>query len=213
MPQLALVTPLEIEVGKPEPRPEHEVIGRLVKAKTKVLDVGCGDGALLHLLARERGAKVRGLDIDQARVNACVSHGLSVVQGDADRDFADFPSASFDYVILSQTLQTLKRPSIALRHAARIGEHVIVSVVNAAHWKTRFALVSSGRLRAKGVPWNETVQHPCSVRDFVSLARSLGLTLERGVPMSGGRAGAPFAKTLWRANWFAEAVVFQVAQG
>ena len=96
--------------------------------------------------------------------------------------------------------------------SARIGEHVIVSVANAAHWKARFALMSSGRLRAKGEPWNETALHPCSVRDFASLARNLGLTLERGVPMSGGRAGAPFAKTLWRANWLAEDVVFQVAQ-
>lgn len=213
MPQLELVRPIEIDVEAPAARADHAVIGRIVPARAKVLDIGCGDGALLHLLARERGVRGRGLELDQARVNACVTRGLSVVQGDADRDLAAFPSASFEYVILSHTLQVLKRPREALKQAARVGEHVIVSIDNAAHWKSRFALMTGGRVRAsKGTTWGDaSVLHPMSVRDFSDLARELGLVIERGVPLSGGHHGAPFAKTLWRANWFAQQAIFQVA--
>lgn len=213
MPQLELVRPIEQDFEAPPARPDHNVIARIVPPKSKVLDVGCGDGALLHLLARERGVRGRGLELDQTKVNACVSRGLSVVQGDADRDLAAFPSASFEYVILSHTLQTLKRPREALKQAARVGEHVIVSINNAAHWQNRFALMTGGRVRnGKSAAWAEAgVLHPMSVRDFSDLARDLGLVIERGVPLSGGHHGAPFAKTLWRANWFAQQAVFQVA--
>jgi methionine biosynthesis protein MetW len=211
MPQLALIESAEPDFDAPVARADHAAIARLVRPKAKVLEIGCGDGALLNLLARERGAKVRGLELNQHHVNTCVSHGLSVVQGDADRELSVFPSGGFDYVILSRTLQTLKQPRAALQHAARIGGHVIVSIANAAYWRSRVALMTKGKVR--GPKWDATdILHPSSVRDFVDMARDLGLTLERGVPISNGHAGAPFAKTLWRANWFAEDVVFQVAR-
>lgn len=195
---------------------DHQVIAHMVKQGAKVLDVGCGDGALLHLLARERGVKGRGMELSQAGVNACVAKGLSVVQGDADRDLKDYPDQSFDYIILSKTIQAVRQPRVVLRELVRIGERVIVSFPNFGHWRVRTQLFTSGRMPVTGsLPsrWCDTENlHLCTVRDFADLARELHLTIERAVPISGGAPGAPFAKRLWRANWFAEEAVFLLAR-
>ena len=200
MAQLELVHPAQDAAL--EPRPDHFAISLMVREGARVLDVGCGDGALISLLTRERAAKARGLEIDQSKVNACVSRGLSVVQADAERDLAEYPSGAFDYVILSHTLQSLRRPHAALKQAARVGERVIASVANAAHWRARLALLGGSVLN------EERVMHAMSLRDFAAMARDLRLSLERATPLSAGNPGAPFAKTLWRANWFAEEAVF-----
>lgn len=193
-------------------RIDHQVIASMVKSGSKVLDVGCGDGALLHLLARERGAKGRGMELSQEGVNACVAKGLSVVQGDADRDLKDYPDSAFDYVILSKTIQAVRHPRAVLKELMRIGDRAIVSLPNFGHWRVRAQLFASGRMpNTSSLPtrWCETENlHLCTVRDFAELARELRFTLERAVPISGGQAGAPFANTLWRANWFAEEAVF-----
>ena len=197
-------------------RADHEVIASMVKTGAKVLDVGCGDGALLHLLARERGVKGRGMELSQAGVNACVTRGLAVVQGDADRDLRDYPDAAFDYVVLSKTIQAVKHPRMVLKQLSRIGERVIVSFPNFGHWRVRLKLFTDGRMpNTTALPsrWCDTENlHLCTVRDFAELARELGLTIERAVPLSGGHAGAPFANTIWRANWFAEEAVFLLAR-
>jgi methionine biosynthesis protein MetW len=152
------------------------------------------------------------MELSQAGVNACMAHGLSVVQGDADRDLKFFPDRSFDFVILSKTIQAVHKPGAVLAELARIGDRVIVSLPNFGHWKTRFALMFSGRMPVNpSLPssWHETENiHLCTVRDFATLAESLGLSVERAFPISGGHAGGPFARTLWRANWFAEEVAF-----
>lgn len=200
MAQLELVRPTPDAAS--EPRADHLAISLMVRESAKVLDVGCGGGQLMALLAQERGAKARGLDIDQAKVNACVARGLSVVQADAERDLVEYPSGAFDYVILSHVLQNVRRPHVVLKHAARVGDRVIVSIANAAHWRARLSLL-------RGRVLNEaSVMHPMSVRDFVVLARDLRLRLERATPLSGDNPGAPFAKTLWRANWLAEEAVY-----
>jgi len=207
MAQLELVQPAPFEL-KSEPRADHMVIARLIADNARVLDVGSGDGALISVLQRECGASVRGLEIDPGKVHACVRRGLSVVQGDAERDLADFPSGSFDAVVFSRTLlQELRRPEAALKHAARIGERVIVSITNAGRWQARARLAFGGRLgRAES-----HVLHRYSVRDFAELCREMRIGIERAVPLSRGHAGAPFAKVLWRANWFAEEAVFLLA--
>lgn len=193
-------------------RADYEVIVSEVRAHARVLDVGCGDGALLQRLIAEKRVRGRGMELSQAGVNACVAHGLSVVQGDADRDLKFFPDRSFDFVILSKTIQAVHQPGAVLAELARIGDRVIVSLPNFGHWKTRMALLFSGRMPvnpALPASWHETENiHLCTVRDFASLAQSLGLSVERAFPISGGHAGGPFARTLWRANWFAEDVVF-----
>jgi methionine biosynthesis protein MetW len=210
---LALEAPHALEIApRTSTRVDHEVIAAMVAPGAKVLDVGCGDGALLQLLARERGVKGRGMELSQEGVNACVSRGLSVVQGDADRDLSDYPDAAFDYVILSKTIQATRHPSAVLAELVRIGARAIVSLPNFGHWKVRTQLLSSGRMPVTAsLPsnWSETENlHLCTVRDFAEAARGQGLVIERAVPISGGRAGAPFAETLWRANWFAEEAVF-----
>lgn len=202
MAQLELVQPAPLELTSAEPRGDHLVISRMVQHGGKVLDVGCGDGALMQVLTRECAAKVRGLEIDPNKAHRCVVRGMSVVQGDAERDLGEFPSASFDYVIFSRTLQDLRRPQAALKQAARIGERVIVSITNAGRWNRRMQLMMQGRLGA-----SEHL-HRYTVRDFADLARDMRLGIERAVPLTQGNAGAPFAKTIWRANWFCEEAVF-----
>ena len=195
-------------------RADYEVISALVREGARVLDVGCGDGVLLQKLQAEKRVRGRGMELSQAGVNACVAKGLSVVQGDADRDLHFFPDRAFDYVILSKTIQAVHRPAEVLAELARIGDRVIVSLPNFGHWRTRISLLFGGRMPVNpSLPasWHETGNiHLCTVRDFAELCGGLGLVVERGVPISGGHAGSPFAKTLWRANWFAEDVVFSL---
>lgn len=202
MAQLELIHPSPLELTNAEPRGDHQVIARMVSDGARVLDIGCGDGALVQMLARECGARVRGLEIDPNKAHRCVVRGLSVVQGDAERDLSEFPSGAFQYVIFSRTLQELRRPQAALKQAARIGEQVIVSITNAGRWDKRFQLMSKGRL---GV---SDQLHRYTVRDFADLCREMRLSVERAVPLSRGHPGAPFAKTIWRANWFCEEAVF-----
>ncbi|MGE3142590.1 MAG: methionine biosynthesis protein MetW [Hyphomonadaceae bacterium] len=198
-------------------RTDLEVIASMVREGASVLDVGCGDGELLQLLKRTRGAKARGMELSQQGVNACVGKGLAVVQGDADRDLADYPNDAFDYVILSKTIQAVRHPRAVLTELVRIADRAIVSLPNFGHWKVRADLFLGGRMpntAALPAHWDETENlHLCTIRDFADLARSLGLRLERAVPLTKGRAGAPFAETIWRANWFAEEAVFLLARG
>ncbi|MGE0828826.1 MAG: methionine biosynthesis protein MetW [Hyphomonadaceae bacterium] len=196
-------------------RVEFDVIANMVTPGAKVLDVGCGDGALLQMLAHRKNVRGRGLELSQAGVNACVAKGLSVIQGDADRDLADYPDRAFDFVILSDTIQQVRFPRRVLQELARIADRAIVSFPNFGHWGVRWQLLSRGRMPdTPALPTRrcETENlHFCTVRDFAELAEELGLTVERAVPISNGRAGAPFAKTLWRANWFAQEAVFLLA--
>lgn len=197
-------------------RADYSVIADMVARGSSVLDVGCGDGALLQTLIAERAARGRGLELSQEGVNACVTKGLSVVQGDADTDLKDYPERAFDYVILSKTIQAVHRPRVVLGELMRVGERAIVSFPNFGHWKMRLALIGGGRMPntdALPTPWHDTANiHLCTVRDFAELARSLGLKIERAVPITGGVAGAPFANMVWRANWFAEDAVFLLSR-
>jgi methionine biosynthesis protein MetW len=200
-------------------RPDHEVIAHLIEPDTRVLDIGCGNGALLSLLARARDVRGRGLERDKIKARGCVARGLAVVQGDAEHDLAAFPANGFDYVVLSHTLQCLANPREVLRQAARIGAHVIVSVSNYGHWRTRSRLLAKGampppahRFTSRPTHWADgDILRPSTILDLAALAREERLSIESAVPLSGGKPGAPFAKTLWRANLFAEEAVFLLA--
>jgi methionine biosynthesis protein MetW len=198
-------------------RTDFGVIAALVKEGSRVLDVGCGDGELLAWLKNEKRVRGRGMELSQAGVNACVGRGLAVVQGDADKDLAFFPDRAFDYVILSRTIQAVHHPGHVLRELARIGDRVIVSLPNFGHWRMRLGLLTAGRMpMTTSLPssWHETENiHLCTIRDFAGLADQLGLDVETAVPIANGHAGVPFAKTLWRANWFAEDAVFLLKSG
>jgi methionine biosynthesis protein MetW len=118
-------------------RPDLQIIADNIAPGSRVLDIGCGDGALMAALRDEKGCDARGLEIDPANVSKAVARGLSVVQGDADTDLSAYPDASFDYAILSQTLQTTHRPDIMVDQLLRIGKQAFVSFPNYAHWRIR----------------------------------------------------------------------------
>jgi methionine biosynthesis protein MetW len=197
-------------------RTDHDVIAALVPTGARVLDVGCGDGQLLQRLIADKQVKGRGLELSQENVRICFGKGLSVVQGDADLDLALFPDRSFDTVILSKTIQAVRHPGAVLNELARIADRAIISVPNFGHWRARWQVAASGRMPVTAslpTPWHETENiHLCTARDFRDLALSMGLEVECAVPISGARVGSPFVRSAWRANWFAEEVVFVVGR-
>ncbi len=210
MTHLELVQIAQAEFEDAPNRGDFDVIARMVDDGTSILDIGCGDGALIALLTRTCAARARGVERDKAKVRSCVARGLSVVQGDAETCLCSYPSAAFNYVVFSHSFQSLAHPREVLRQAGRVGEKVIVSLRNAAHWRARWRLLTSGRVaNPSAVDWADgELERWCSVRDFAALAREMRFAVETAVPLSKGRPGAPFANTLWRANMFAEEAVF-----
>ncbi|WP_044561627.1 methionine biosynthesis protein MetW [Azospirillum sp. B4] len=188
-------------------------IADMVSAGSRVLDVGCGDGALLDLLTREKGVDGRGMELGMDGVRACVSRGLSVIQGDADTDLKDYPSDAFDYVILSQTLQATRDPRGVLLQMLRIGRRVIVSFPNFGYWRVRLALLLTGRMPVTdrlGFQWWETPNiHFCTIADFIALCAQLGgVTVERSAILDHDGHQLTSDATTWRANWSGEQGVF-----
>ncbi len=173
-------------------RQDLEVVAGLIGHGSTVLDVGCGDGTLLDHLMRNRGVDGRGIELVQEKVTACVARGLSVVQGDAEIDLADYPEGAFDYAVLSHTLQVTHDPKRMLSHLVRIGRHAVVSFTNYGHWRFRLDLLLKGRMpavSAEGDNWYDTPNiRLCTIRDFGDLCRELGLDVERALSLS--RAGA-----------------------
>lgn len=192
-------------------RPDLAVIARNIGRGSRVLDIGCGEGDLMEVLERQAGCDARGIEIDPECVERCVARSLSVVQGDADRDLADYPDKAFDYAILSQTLQTTERPDLMLEQLLRVGREAFVSFPNFAHWRMRLALLWNGRMpvtRHLPVSWYETQNiHHVTVTDFVQLARKLGVTVEQGWYFAGDREIGAYG-----ANWRSEYAVFRLSR-
>lgn len=170
-------------------RPDLAIIAAHVDRGARVLDVGCGDGALMAALRDQHGCDARGLELDPVNVAAAVGQGLSVIQGDADTDLADYPDDSFDYAILSQTLQTTRRPDWVLEQLLRIGRHAFVSFPNFAHWRVRASLLFGGRMpvtRLLPVAWYATPNiHHVTVDDFRALVKDRGIAIEGAWFLSG----------------------------
>ena len=150
----------------------------MIRPGTRVLDVGCGDGALLEHLVRSKSVDGRGIELSQQNVNACVARGLSVMQGDADTDLNEYPSGAFDAVILSNTIQATEHPRLVMEHLLRIGRRTAVSLPNFGYWKVRAALAVTGRMprtRNLDYSWFDTPNiHLCTLSDFLDLTRLCG---------------------------------------
>ncbi len=170
-------------------RPELAAIADMIRPGTRVLDVGCGDGALLEHLVRAKGVDGRGIEISQQNVNACVKRGLSVVQGDADTDLAEYPGGVFDAVILSQTIQATEKPAKVLTDMLRIGRRVAVSLPNFGHWRVRASLLAFGKMprtRTLEHHWYDTPNiHLCTLSDFVDLTQKVGATIVEAHALDG----------------------------
>jgi len=192
-------------------RLDYELIESLVPDGAAVLDLGCGDGQLLEELIAKRHARGSGVDISQTAVEACVARGLPVVHGDLDDGLADFADDSLDVVILSLSLQQLRRPRMAVREMARVGRLAIVSFPNFAHWSLRAQLVFRGRMPVSGdLPfqwWDTPNIHLCTIRDFRALCREEGLCIEREIAL---RALDRPPARLRRPNLTARIAIFSV---
>jgi methionine biosynthesis protein MetW len=194
------------------PRVDHILIAEMVEPGARVLDIGCGDGELLQLLAEQRGVDGRGVELQREKVNQCVARGLSVIQGDADRDLDNYPDQAFDYAILSLTIQATRQPKTVLENLLRIGRRAIVSFPNFGHWRVRAGLLIGGRMPVTdNLPdlWYLTPNaHLCTIRDFTDLCERVEATVERAVAFNDYERRLPIKWSLSMQNLFGEKAVF-----
>jgi methionine biosynthesis protein MetW len=162
---------------------EFKIIANLLPNNSRVLDVGCGDGTLMEALINQKNIDARGMELDQNNVKKCISKGLSVIEGNAETELGQFPEKSFDFVILSQTLQAFYQPEKVLDQLLRIGKNVIISIPNFGYWKVRASLLFFGRMPiTKSLPntWYNTPNlHMCTIKDLYEFCKTKKIKIDR----------------------------------
>ena len=166
---------------------EFKIIANLIEKNTRVLDVGCGDGTLIQFLKDNKKIDVRGIEISQNNVQKCIEKGLTVIEGDAEKDLTQFPDASFDFVILSQTLQAFLDPEKVISELLRVGKKAIVTIPNFGYWKIRLHLLFEGTMpitRTLPDEWYSTPNiHMCTIRDFFNFCHKKKISLYKSIAL------------------------------
>jgi methionine biosynthesis protein MetW len=166
---------------------EFKIISDFIDKNTRVLDVGCGDGTLMEYLKNNKEIDIRGIEISKSKIQRCVSKGLTVIEGDAEKDLAQFPDLSFDYVILSQTLQAFLNPEKVIAELLRVGKKAIVTIPNFGYWKVRLHLLMKGTMpitRTLPDEWYNTPNlHMCTIKDFFNFCNNRKINLYKSIAL------------------------------
>jgi len=171
---------------------EFKIIANLIDKKTRVLDVGCGDGVLMEFLKNNKQIDIRGIEISKINVQKCIGKGLTVIEGDAEKDLSQFPDGSFDFVILSQTLQAFLNPEKVISELLRVGKKAIVTIPNFGYWKVRLHLLIKGTMpitRSLPDEWYNTPNlHMCTIKDFFNFCENRKINLYKSIALQNLRS-------------------------
>ena len=193
---------------------EFKVISDLIEDNKKVLDVGCADGTLMQFLKENKNINVRGLEISKDKVQECIAKGLTVIEGNAEKDLKQFPDKSFDYVVLSQTLQAFLSPELVLDELLRVGKKAIVTIPNFGNWKVRLHLLFKGTMPiTKSLPeqWHSTPNlHMCIVKDFVNFIKSKEIKMIKTLALNNNNVSNITNNNLGTKNLFADLGIFLI---
>ena len=193
---------------------EFKIISSLVDKNSKILDVGCGNGELMKYILENISNNIRGLEISKKNVQTCIEKGLTVIEGNAELDLLQFPDKSFNYVILSQTLQAFLKPEKVLYELLRVGRKAIVTIPNFGHWKVRIDLLFKGTMPVtENLPneWYNTPNlHMCTIKDFVTFCKERDLKLTKSISLSGKKVSSISERNLNYKNLFSELGVFEI---
>ena len=191
---------------------EFNIIAKLLEKNTKVLDVGCGDGELMKYINQNITKDIRGLEISKKNVQKCIEKGLTVIEGDAESDLRQFPNLSFDYVILSQTLQAFLNPEIVIKELLRVGKRAIVTIPNFGHWKVRIDLLIKGTMPVtKSLPneWYNTPNlHMCTIQDFYNFCKKRNIKIYKSLSLNGEKISNISISNLKFKNLISELGIF-----
>ena len=194
---------------------EFLVIANLLPNNTRVLDVGCGDGSLMNLLVKEKNIEVRGLELEKHNVQECIYKGLPVIQGNAETELYQFPNQSFDYVVLSQTLQAFYNPDKVLKELLRIGKSVIISIPNFGYWKVRTSLLFFGKMPiTKALPnaWYNTPNlHMCTIKDLFNYCDEQNIKIKKVIGVNEDRTSLIKKSNLEIKNFFSKVGIFLIS--
>jgi methionine biosynthesis protein MetW len=193
---------------------EFKIISDFIEKNTRVLDVGCGDGTLMQYLKTNKEIDIRGIEISKSNSQKCVSKGLTVIEGDAEKDLTQFPDSSFDFVILSQTLQAFLNPEIVIQELLRVGKKAIVTVPNFGFWKVRLHLLIKGTMPiTKNLPdeWYNTPNlHMCTIKDFYNFCHDREIKLDRALALHNEKISSINEMNLNIKNLSAELGIFLI---
>ena len=193
---------------------EYKIIADIIEANTRVLDVGCNDGTLMEFLKRNKNIDIRGIEISKDQVQTCIAKGLTVIEGNAEFDLKQFPNNSFDYVILSQTLQAFRNTEVVTKELLRVGKKAIVTIPNFGHWKVRINLLTKGTMPVtKTLPnnWYNTPNlHMCTIKDFVKFSKIMNFKIFKSLALINKNVSNINNSNLFLKNLFAELGIFLI---